>query len=67
MTIMLLTTLGLPMEIVGVIAGIYRIIDMGHTSLNVTGDVVSTLCIARSENMIEDEQINMNKINDIKY
>lgn len=67
MTIMLLTTLGLPMEIVGMIAGIYRIIDMGHTSLNVTGDVVSTLCIARSENMIEDEQLNVNKINDIKY
>jgi Na+/H+-dicarboxylate symporter len=57
MTIMLLTTLGLPMEIVGMIAGIYRIIDMGHTTLNVTGDVVSTLCIARSENMIEDEQL----------
>ena len=55
------------MEIVGMIAGIYRIIDMGHTSLNVTGDVVSTLCIARSENMIEDEQLNVNKINDIKY
>lgn len=67
MTIMLLTTLGLPMEIVGMIAGIYRIIDMGHTSLNVTGDVVSTLCIARSENMIEDEQLKVNKINDIKY
>ncbi|MBT2667248.1 dicarboxylate/amino acid:cation symporter [Bacillus sp. ISL-4] len=57
MTIMLLTTLGLPMEIVGMIAGIYRIIDMGHTTLNVTGDVVSTLCIARSENMIEDEYL----------
>lgn len=57
MTIMLLTTMGLPMEIVGLIAGIYRILDMGHTTLNVTGDVVSTLCIARSENMIEDEQI----------
>ncbi|MGE6613528.1 dicarboxylate/amino acid:cation symporter [Peribacillus sp. NPDC076916] len=57
MTIMLLTTLGLPMEIIGMIAGIYRIIDMGHTTLNVTGDVVSTLCIARSENMIEDEYL----------
>ncbi|MEB2629522.1 dicarboxylate/amino acid:cation symporter [Peribacillus frigoritolerans] len=57
MTIMLLTTLGLPMEIVGMIAGIYRIIDMGHTTLNVTGDVVSTLCIARSENMFEDEYL----------
>lgn len=56
MTIMLLTTLGLPMEIVGMIAGIYRIIDMGHTTLNVTGDVVSTLCIAQSENMYEEEE-----------
>ncbi len=62
MTIMLLTTLGLPMEVVGMIAGIYRILDMGHTSLNVTGDVVSTLCIARGENMIEDE----NKSPDLK-
>lgn len=54
MTIMLLTTMGLPMEIVGLIAGIYRVIDMGHTTLNVTGDVVSALCIARSENLIDD-------------
>lgn len=55
MTIMLLTTMGLPIDIVGLIAGMYRIIDMGHTTLNVTGDVVSTLCIARKENMIDDE------------
>jgi len=54
MTIMLLSTMGLPMEIVGLIAGIYRIIDMGHTTLNVTGDVVSTLCIARKEGLIDD-------------
>ena len=54
MTIMLLTTMGLPMEIVGMIAGIYRIIDMGHTTLNVTGDVITSLCIARSENAIND-------------
>lgn len=54
MTIMLLTTMGLPMEIVGMIAGIYRIIDMGHTTLNATGDVITSLCIARSENAIND-------------
>lgn len=54
MTIMLLTTMGLPMEIVGMIAGIYRIIDMGHTTLNVTGDVITSLCIGRSENSIND-------------
>lgn len=54
LTVMLLSTMGLPADIMGLIAGIYRILDMGHTSLNVTGDVVSTLCIARSENMYRE-------------
>ncbi len=54
MTIMLLTTMGLPMEIVGMIAGIYRILDMGHTTLNVTGDVVTSLCISRGEKVLND-------------
>ena len=49
MTIMLLGTMGLPIEIMGLIAGIYRILDIGHTTVNVTGDVVSTLCIAEME------------------
>lgn len=49
MTTMLLTNMGLPLDLVGVIAGINRLIDMGDTTLNVTGDVVSTLCVARSE------------------
>ena len=49
MTIMLLGTMGLPIEIMGLIAGIYRILDIGHTTVNVTGDVVSTLCIAETE------------------
>ncbi len=61
MTIMLLSTMGLPMEIVGLIAGIYRIIDMGHTTLNVTGDVVSTLCIARKEGLIDDSVYEQSK------
>lgn len=55
LTIMLLNTMGLPIDIVGLIAGIYRIIDMGHTTLNVTGDVVSTLCIARTEKMFKSD------------
>lgn len=64
LTIMLLNTMGLPVDIMGLIAGIYRILDMGHTTLNVTGDVVSTLCIARSEDMFEKESdYNMAKAN----
>ncbi|XOQ26633.1 MAG: Dicarboxylate/amino acid:cation symporter [Mitsuokella multacida] len=55
MTTILLTNMGLPLDMVGVLAGINRIIDMGDTSINVTGDVVSTLCIARSEKLMDDE------------
>ena len=54
MSTMLLTTMGLPLEIVGMIAGIFRIIDMGTTTMNVTGDVVTSLCIGRGEVMIDD-------------
>lgn len=55
MTTILLTNMGLPLEIVGLIAGIFRIIDMADTTFNVTGDVVSTLCVARSEDMFVKE------------
>ncbi|HIX84290.1 MAG TPA: dicarboxylate/amino acid:cation symporter [Candidatus Megamonas gallistercoris] len=51
LTIMLLTIMGLPIEIMGMIVGIFRLIDMIHTALNVTGDVVSTLAVARLEHM----------------
>jgi len=53
MSTMLLSTMGLPLDVVGMIAGIFRLIDMGTTTINVTGDVVSTICIARGENMID--------------
>ncbi len=56
MMVMLLNTMGLPTHIIGLIAAIYRIIDMGHTTLNVTGDMVSTLCIARMENLFEEDR-----------
>lgn len=55
MTTILLTNMGLSLEIVGLIAGIFRIIDMADTTFNVTDDVVSTLCVARSEDMVVRE------------
>ena len=51
MTTILLTNMGLPLELVGPIAGIFRLIDMADTTFNCTGDVVTTLVVARSENM----------------
>ncbi len=52
MTTILLTNMGLPLEIVGLIAGIFRLIDMANTTFNVTGDVVTTMVVARSEGML---------------
>ena len=57
LTVMLLGTMGLPATIMGMVVGIFRPIDMIHTALNVTGDVVSTLAVARLENMYEDEAV----------
>ena len=52
MTTILLTNMGLPLEIVGLIAGIFRLIDMANTTFNVTGDVVTTMVVARSVGMM---------------
>ncbi|MFR5668233.1 MAG: cation:dicarboxylate symporter family transporter [Enterocloster bolteae] len=47
--------MGLPLEIVGLIAGIFRLMDMANTTFNVTGDVVATMVVARSEGLMDDE------------
>ena len=57
MTTILLTNMGLPLEIVGLIAGIFRLIDMANTTFNVTGDVVTTMVVARSEGMMRWELV----------
>lgn len=55
MTTILLTNMGMPLEVVGLIAGIFRLIDMANTTFNCTGDVVTTLVVARSENLFLEE------------
>ncbi|QLC74679.1 dicarboxylate/amino acid:cation symporter [Pseudomonas sp. LPB0260] len=49
---LMLQLMGLPFELVGVIAGIYRVIDMGHTTLNVSGDVLGAMLVAKSEGLL---------------
>jgi Na+/H+-dicarboxylate symporter len=39
----------LPLEIAAIVGGIYRLIDMGSTTINVMGDLVGTSMVARSE------------------
>lgn len=50
---MVLTSVGLPLEGVAIIAGIDRILDMARTALNVTGDAACTVLIAKSEGEID--------------
>lgn len=46
---MVLQSVGLPLEGIGLLMGIDRIVDMGRTTMNVTGDAVCTTVIARQE------------------
>lgn len=44
-----LTLLGLPIELMGPIAAIYRILDMAYTTMNITGDAAAAVLIDESE------------------
>lgn len=39
----------LPIEVAAIVGGIYRLVDMGNTTINVMGDLVGTSLVARSE------------------
>jgi len=52
---MVLTTVGLPLEGVGLIFGIDRIYDMGRTAMNITGDSVCTTIISKQEGEFNEE------------
>ncbi|MFA5026926.1 MAG: dicarboxylate/amino acid:cation symporter [Candidatus Methylomirabilota bacterium] len=55
MLAMVLQGVGLPLEGLGLIAGIDVILDMGRTCLNVTGDLVCTAAVSRSEGEFSQE------------
>ncbi|MBS6941299.1 MAG: cation:dicarboxylase symporter family transporter, partial [Slackia piriformis] len=42
---MVLTSVGLPVEGIALVAGVDRILDMMRTALNITGDSACCLCI----------------------
>lgn len=39
----------LPVEVAAIVGGIYRLVDMGNTTINVMGDLIGTSLVARSE------------------
>lgn len=58
MLAMVLQSVGLPLEHIGLIMGIDRILDMLRTSVNITGDAVCTCIVAKSENSMNLETFN---------
>lgn len=50
---LVLTTVGLPMEGLAIIAGIDRILDMARTSVNVCGDLMVSILVGRSEKELD--------------
>ncbi len=54
MLTLVLTTVGLPLEGVALVAGIDRLLDMARTVVNVSGDIVATTVVAKSEDEINE-------------
>jgi Na+/H+-dicarboxylate symporter len=50
---MVLSSVGLPLEVIAAIAAVDRIIDMANTPTNITGDVLATVLVAKLEDELD--------------
>ena len=55
MLAMVLQSVGLPLEGIALVAGIDRILDMGRTVVNITGDAACSICVNAWENKREQK------------
>ena len=55
---MVFASVGLPVEAIGIIMGIDRILDMTRTAVNITGDAVCTTIVACQDKMIDKDVFN---------
>lgn len=53
MLAMVFNQVGLPIEGIGLIVGVDRLLDMSRTAVNVTGDAVISCVVAKSENQFD--------------
>lgn len=58
MLAMVFNQVGLPVEGIGLILGVDRLLDMVRTAVNVTGDAAVTCIVARGENEIDESIFN---------
>ncbi len=69
MLAMVFNQVGLPVEGIGLILGVDRILDMIRTAVNITGDATVTCIVARSEDTIDDsvfQDLNAGIITDVE-
>lgn len=55
---MVLQAVNLPVEAIGLIIGIDRILDMARTAINITGDAICTIIVAKSEGEFDEAVYN---------
>jgi len=55
---LILSSVGLPMEGIALIAGIDRILDMARTTVNISGDAMTALVVSRTEKEFDEEVYN---------
>ena len=65
MLAMVVESVGLPVEGVALIMGIDRLLDMGRTAINVTGDAVVTTCMAKLNGLLDTDVFNNTHLPDI--
>ena len=61
---LILTEVGIPLEGITLLLGVDRLLDMLRTSINVSGDTCITCVVAQSENLIDHDTYNSQKINE---
>ena len=59
---LVLTSVNLPLEGIAIIAGIDRILDMARTTVNVTGDAMTSVLIAKSEGELDEKIYNQDNV-----
>lgn len=55
MSTILLSTLGLPLTLVPILAAVWPILDIGHTTTNITGDLTGTMMVASQLDMVDED------------
>lgn len=55
---LILSSVGLPMEGIALIAGIDRVLDMARTTVNISGDAMTAVLVSRTENELDEEVYN---------